>query len=214
MAKKDIGISQVHEFMVVGPDDKGISAELAETALRSVPGLPAAVPVDVREHPDADDPYAGPRSWVVKWFGPYLNVTVLPAQSSMGIYLLYVGNYPLFFSSSASIFDALSRHLIFSGHQAVPIDLLGREILHYVGVYRQPLSLKTGLLFEDNKLIRPKEFLYCYRRAAAALAFCHATPCNKYARLAYEYEPLSLTNLGKRFPLLESLSAEPEKLSD
>ncbi len=56
MAKKDIGISQVHEFMVVGPDDKGISAELAETALRSVPGLPAAVPVDVREHPDADDP--------------------------------------------------------------------------------------------------------------------------------------------------------------
>ena len=212
MAKKDMVISQVHEFMVVSPDAKGGTNELAETTLHSSLGAPETLS-DVRELPDENDPYAGPRSWVVKWFGPFFNVQSLPLQSSMGLYLLYVGNYPLFFSSSASIMAALSRHLIFSGHQAVPIDLLGREILHYVGVYRQPLSLKTGLLFEDNKLIRPKEYLYCYRRAAAALAYSHSTPCNKYARLAYEFEPLTLTNLGKSFPLKNAFHVEPETLN-
>lgn len=207
MAKKDTGMSQVREFMVVGPDDKGFPGELAENPVMSSPGCVGVS--EVQEHPEADDPYAGPRDWVVKWFGPFFNVTAFPQSSSMGLYMLYVGNYPLFFSSSANILSALSRHLIFSGHQVVPIDLLGREILHYAGVYRQPLSVKTGLLFENNKLIRPKEYLYCYRRAAAALAYCHATPCNKYARLAYEFEPLSLTNLGKSFPLKASFHVEP-----
>lgn len=199
--------------MVVSPDVKGGTNELAETTVRSAPGS-AVVPSDVGECPGENDPYAGARSWVAKWFGPFFNVQTLPLQSSMGLYLLYVGNYPLFFSSSAGIMAALSRHLIFSGHQAVPIDLLGREILHYVGVYRQPLSLKTALLFQDNKLIHPKEYLYCYRRAAAALAYSHSTPCNKYARLQYEFEPLTLTNLGKSFPLKASFHVEPETLKD
>ena len=199
--------------MVVSPDAKGGTNELAETTVRSVPGA-GVVPSDVGECPGENDPYAGTRSWVVKWFGPFFNVQTLPLQSSMGLYLLYVGNYPLFFSSSAGIMAALSRHLIFSGHQAVPIDLLGREILHYVGVYRQPLSLKTGLLFENNKLIHPKEYLYCYRRAAAALAYSHSTPCNKYARLRYEFDPLTLTNLGKSFPLKASFHVASETLKN
>lgn len=71
MAKKDMVISQVHEFMVVSPDAKGGTNELAETTLHSSLGAPETLS-DVRELPDENDPYAGPRSWVVKWFGPFL----------------------------------------------------------------------------------------------------------------------------------------------
>ena len=205
MAKRNIGISQVHEFMVVGPDDKGLPNELAENPVLSAPG---EAPVTPEIQTPQDDPYAGPRNWVVKWFGPFFSAT-LPANRTSGLYLIYVGNYPLFISSSTNILIALNRHLMFSGHQVVPIDLLGREILHYANIYKQPLSIKTGLLFENGKIIRPKDYIYCYRRAAAAIAFCHAIPCNKYARLSYEFETLDLTNLGKSFPLLDTLHVEP-----
>ena len=82
MAKKDMVISQVHEFMVVSPDAKGGTNELAETTLHSSLGAPETLS-DVRELPDENDPYAGPRSWVVKWFGPFFNVQSLPLQSSI-----------------------------------------------------------------------------------------------------------------------------------
>ena len=211
MAKKETGISQVHEFMVVGPDDKGLPNELAENPIITAPGETESPQVN-EKIPDID-PYAGPRNWVVKWFGPFFSAT-LPANRASGLYLIYVGNYPLFVSSSANILIALTRHMMFSGHQIIPIDLLGREIMHYASLYQQPLSIKTGLLFENNKLIHPKNFTYCYRRAAAALAYCHAIPCNKYARLAYEFEPLTLTNLGKRFPLKETFHVDPTPKSD
>ena len=205
MAKKEVGISQVLEFAVVGPDDKGLPNELAENPVITAPGVAEQ---DVSENDVLEnDPYAGPRNWVVKWFGPFFSAA-LPQKYASGLYLIYVGNYPLFVSSSANILIALTRHLMFCGHQIIPIDLLGREILHYAHLYKQPLSIKTGLLFENNKLIHPKEHIHCYRRAAAALAYCHAIPCNKYARLSYEFDPLTLTNLGKRFPLRESFHAE------
>lgn len=206
MAKKDVGISQVFEFAVVGPDDKGLPNELAENPVITAPG--AAKP-EVTENPEnlENDVYKGPQNWVAKWFGPFFTAT-LPAKYASGLYLIYVGNYPLFVSSSSNILIALTRHLMFCNHQIIPIDLLGREILHYANLYRQPLSIKTGLLFDNNKLIHPKGYIHCYRRAAAALAYCHAIPCNKYARLSYEFDPLTLTNLGKRFPLMESFHAE------
>ena len=197
MAKKDGSISQVHEFMVVGPDD-GISSGAPHTDDETGP------------IPDKEDPFAGPRDWVIKWFGPFFDVSALPVHCSMGLYLVYVGNYPLFVSSSQNILIALSRHLIYSGHKITPIDLLGREILHYAGIYRQRLSIKAGLIFENNKLIHPGEYIFCYRRAASALAFAHAIPCNKYARVSYEFDPLSITNLGKRFPLKENFHVEKQ----
>lgn len=206
MAKKDVGIRQVLEFAVVGPDDKGLPNELAENPVITAPGSAETETSETIETPE-NDPYQGPRQWVAKWFGPFFSAA-LPAKYASGLYLIYVGNYPLFVSSSANIFIALTRHLMFSGHQIIPIDLLGREILHYAHLYKQPLSIKTALLFENNKLIHPKEHIHCYRRAAAALAYCHAIPCNKYARLSYEFAPLTLTNLGKRFPLRESFHAE------
>ena len=207
MAKKDAGISQVREFMVVGPDDKGLPNELAENPVITAPGE-SEIPDTPSDQKPEIDPYAGPRDWVVKWFGPFFSAT-LPQHRASGLYLVYVGNYPLFVSSSANILIALTRHLMFSGHQIIPIDLLGREILHSANLYHQPLSIKTGLLFENNKLIHPQNFIYCYRRAAAALAFAHAIPCNKYARLAYEFEPLTMTNLGKSFPLVKSFHVDP-----
>ena len=209
MAKNDPRISQVHEFMVVGPDQAGLPNELAENPEITLPGAPSPAEEEASaEKQNQPDPFAGPREWTVKWFGPFFSAT-LPANRTSGLYLVYVGNYPLFVSSSANILIALTRHLMFTGHQVIPIDLLGREILHYASLYRQPISIKTGLLFENNKLIHPKDYTYCYRRAAAALAFCHAIPCNKYARLSYEFEPLTLLNLGKSFPLKEKLHAEP-----
>ncbi len=205
MAGKNSGISQVREFMVVGPDDNGLPNELAEEPVISSPG--EAAPEQEQLDAAVVDVYAGPREWVVKWFGPFFSAN-LPAHRASGLYLVYVGNYPLFVSSSSNVFVALTRHLMFSGHQIIPIDLLGREILHYANLYHQPISLKTGLLFEDNKLISPKGHLECYRRAAAALAFRYAIPCNKYARLAFEFDPLTLTNLGKRFPLEEQFHVD------
>ena len=191
MANKD-GIRQVHEFMVVGPDDNGCTRQAGESALEGCP-------------------FAGPRSWVVKWFGPFFNTNDLQGRYSLGLYLFYVGNYPLFVSASAGIPGAIRRHVMFSGHRAIPIDLLGREILHYAGMHRQQVCIKTGLLFEDNRFIDPRENLQCYRRAAAAVAYSHSTPCNKYARSAYEYDALTLTNLGKPFPLREKVTVEPKK---
>ena len=205
MAKREKNIRQVHEFMVVGPDAQGLPTELAETPVATMPGTPSpTIPVDV----PVDDPYSGERSWVAKWFGPFFSAD-LPSNRNAGLYLIYVGNYPLFISSSTNILIALSRHVIFSGHQMTPIDLLGREIVQYAHIYQQQVSIKMGLLFEDGVIINPWESIHCYRRAAAAIAFCHNLPCNKYARLSYEFEPLALTNLGKRFPLKEYFEARP-----
>ena len=203
---KESSIKQVQEFMVVSPDADGLPSELAENPVISAPGV-EPTPEVTNEVPE-NDAYAGPRNWVIKWFGPFFTAK-MPARYASGLYLVYVGNYPLFVSSSANILIALTRHLMFSGHQIIPIDLLGREIMHYTSLYQQPLSIKTGLLFEDNRLIHPKEFIYCYRRAAAALAYCHAIPCNKYARLSYEFEELTVTNAGKFFPLKEKFHAKP-----
>lgn len=207
MAKKDGSVSQVHEFMVVGPDAHGLPDELAETPVSTAPGRTDEPKKD--DNIPENDPYAGPQNWVIKWFGPFFNLANLPAASTMGLYLCYVGNYPLFVSSTANMIPAISKHIIFSGHQIIPIDLLGREILHYANLRHQQLSIKTGLIFNNNRLIHPQKHLYCYRRAAAAIAFAHATPCNKYARLSYDFDPLCLTNLGKAFPLKESIHVEP-----
>ncbi len=204
---KDNSIKQVQEFMVVSPDADGLPSELAENPVVSAPGAEAE-PAPPSDAVPENDPYAGPREWVIKWFGPFFSAK-MPQRRASGLYLIYVGNYPLFVSSSANILIALTRHLMFNGHQAIPIDLLGREIMHYTSLYQQPLSIKTGLLFENNKLIHPRDYIYCYRRAAAALAFCHAIPCNKYARLSYEFDALTITNSGKFFPLKEQFHAEP-----
>ena len=122
--------------------------------------------------------------------------------------MIYVGNYPVFVSSSKNVLMALTRHLMFSGRQAIPIDLLGREILHYSTQYHQPLNIKTALLYEDERLISPAEHIQCYRRAAAAIAYCQGVPCNKYASVSYEFEPLTLENDGKFFPLRPRIHAE------
>ena len=207
MAKSISGINSVKEFCAVSPDASGLPSELTENPIITPAGEEEAPALDVSI--PQNDPYAGPAEWVVKWFGPFFSAN-LPQNRTSGLYLIYVGNYPLFISSSINIFIALTRHLMFRGHQIIPIDLLGREILHYASIYRQPLSIKTGLLFCNNKIIRPADYIYCYRRAAAALAYSHAIPCNKYARLSYEFEPLTLTNLGKSFPLKEKLHVEPK----
>lgn len=196
MANKDFGIRQVHEFVMTGPDERNLANAGTD---------------DLTGNEPSTDIFAGAREWVVKWFGPFFSAEQLPVRYSMGLYLLYVGNYPLFVSSSQNIVVAVARHLIYSGHKVIPIDLLGREVLHYAGMYRQPLTLKTGLLFEDNRVIHPAQHIGCYRRAAAALAYSHAMPCDKYARVAYEYEPLTLTNLGKNFPLKHQVRVEPVK---
>ncbi len=201
-------ISQVKEFMVVGPDNQGLPNELAENPVMLQPG---ETPEEAHQMPQDSNPFAGPRDWCVKWFGPFFSASHLPANRAFGLYLVYVGNYPLFVSSSANIEIAITRHLAFAPpSKIIAIDLLGREILHYKSIYNAPLSIKTGLLFEDGKLIHPQKCIAAYRRAAAAIAFCHAIPCNKYARLKFEFEALKLTNAGKFFPLKSTFHAEPE----
>lgn len=208
MAKKDNSIRQVHEFMAVGADASGLPSELAENHDARTLGNAGQKEAIVEANTDNCDPFAGPRDWKMKWFGPFYSAS-LPPKRNAGVYLVYVGNYPLFVSSSANIEIAITRHMVFVGGNIIPIDLLGREILHYVNLYRQPLSIKTALIFEHDKLIHPRDHIPCYRRAAAAIAYCHAIPCNKYARLKYEFETLSLSNSGKFFPLLEHFKAEP-----
>lgn len=197
----DNPIRQVHEFMVVGPDQQGLPDELAENPQQKSRASEGGEALPER--------YAGPRKWCVKWFGPFFSVSKMPANRQFGLYLVYVGNYPLFISSSANIQIALTRHLAFAPRTVVPIDLLGRELLHYAQLYRTSLSIKTGLIFEDGKLINPLKNIAPYRRAAAAIAFCHAIPCNKYARLKFEFEELTIQNAGKFFPLKEKFRAVP-----
>ncbi|MCL2326020.1 MAG: hypothetical protein FWC40_05940 [Proteobacteria bacterium] len=210
MPKNHSKVQQVQEFMVVGPDVQGLPDELSENP----PVLPPGYPPPFEQDDDdaamgeaASNSHPGPRSWVIKWFGPFYSAN-LPTNRAAGLYLIYVGNYPLFVSSSANILVAITRHLALTPHRIIPVDLLGREILHYANLYRQPISIKTGLLFEDGKPISPQQYMSCYRRAAAALAYCHAIPCNKYARLKYDFEPLTLTNTGKFFPLMEKFHAK------
>lgn len=205
MAKKYDPIRQVHEFVNVGPDDHAQNKKKADTIDTATPDILQDKTAANRDNGCAS--YSGPRDWRMQWFGPFYTATP-PAKRNAGTYLIYVGNYPLFVSSSANIEIAIARHLVFSANKIIPIDLLGREVLHYAQLYRQPLSIKTALLFEDDKVIDPKEHLHCYRRAAAAIAYCHAIPCNKYARQKYEFDSLSLTNTGKYFPLLEQFKAE------
>lgn len=200
----DNPIRQVHEFMVVGPDQQGLPNELAEN-----PQL-ASKKTQTLEDDELPKRFAGPRTWCIKWFGPFFSVSTLPANRQFGLYLIYVGNYPLFVSSSANITIALTRHLAFAPRTVIPIDLLGREILHYARLYNTSLSIKTGLIFEDGKLINPLKNIMPYRRAAAAVAFCNAIPCNKYARIKFEFEELSVVNAGKFFPLKEKFRARPE----
>lgn len=196
----DHSIRQIQEFMVVGSDAQGLPEELSDLSPQASGEQPSA---------GLSERYAGPREWCIKWFGPFFSLTKMPANRQLGLYLIYVGNYPLFISSSANIPIALNRHLAFAPRSVIPVDLLGRELLHYARLYNTSLSIKTGLLFENGKLIHPQKSIAPYRRAAAAIAFCHAIPCNKYARLKFEFEELTLTNTGKFFPLKERFRARP-----
>jgi len=200
----DNTIHQVLDFRLTGPGDRVSKDELSENPVPSVPGA--------TEQPIQETPinlFEGPRNWVIKWFGPFFSVTKLPPNRNMGLYLIYVGNYPIYVSSSANLEIAITRHLAFAPRTIIPIDFLGRELLQYTKIYHAPVNIKTGLIFENNKLIHPKLNIHAYRRAAAALAFCHVLPCNRYARLKYEFEELSVTNAGKYFPLKAAFHAKP-----
>ena len=169
---------------------------------------PSPEPVEAMEEtpvPEVDG-YAGPQEWRAIWCGPYFSDNI-PAANAGGIYLIYVGNYPVFVSSSANIPQALSRHLVFSGRQAIPIDQVGREILGYSKTYHQPLNIKTALLYRGDERISPAENIHCYRRAASAIAHCHAIPCNKLSLVSYEFDPLTLVSGGKSFPLKARIHA-------
>lgn len=179
-----LSMNQVKEIIINSPDNTSVPEETASPA----------------QTQPASDPYAGTREWIAQWRGPFFSEKI-PPESAAGIYLIYVGNYPIFVSSSANIVTALTRHIVFSGRQIIPIDNVGREILGYSKTYHQPLNIKTALLYEGENLISPKDAIHCYRRAAAAIAFCHRIPCNKASSSSYEFEPLTLISQGKYFPL-------------
>ena len=197
-------IKQVHGFMVTGLDsEKTFDEEIEASVSEKLPEPEEAIQNNEKDV----DPYAGPQSWLIEWFGPYFSENI-PKERCRGLYLIYVGSYPVFISSSANVLAALTRHLMFSGRQVIPIDLLGREIVHYSTHYRQPINIKTGVIYDDEQLIEPSKYIQCYRRAAAAIAYCHRTPCNKYASSSYEYESLTIMNKGRFFPLKSTIYAE------
>lgn len=146
------------------------------------------------------------RQLQLQWFGPFFNGAI-PKKFASGLYLLYVSNYPLFISSSVDIKAALNKHLFLSAKTIVPMDVRGREILHYAKLHNQPLVLKTGLCFQNGRLISPADNIEIYREAANGIAFCHALPCNRYASARYEFETTQFTCTGKFFPLKERFLA-------
>ena len=202
-------IKQVREFMVVGPDNQNLSDELVEES--QTEHLDETNESSTNDAPETEqaDPYAGPQSWQIEWYGPYFSENI-PKEHGAGLYLIYVGNYPVFVSSSDNVLFALTRHLMFRGRQVIPIDLLGREIVYYSTKYHQPINIKTGVIYDNGLLIEPSKYIQCYRRAAAAVAYCHRTPCNKYASSSYGFEPLTITNKGRFFPLKLNFHAEME----
>ena len=191
--------------MIKGLDEENTFDEVSDSSMQE--DLP--VTEEVIQTEENVDPYAGPQTWQIEWYGPYFSENI-PKERCIGLYLIYVGNYPVFISSSANILSALTRHLMFSGRQVVPIDLLGREIVHYSTHYHQPINIKTGVIYDDEQLIEPSKYIQCYRRAAAAIAYCHRTPCNKYASSSYGFETLTIMNKGRFFPLKSTLHAEKE----
>ena len=203
----DNAIHRVKDFFIVAPDDHASDKELSENPSMQQPG--SCEPSKELELPSVER-YEGARDWVIKWFGPFFSGNKLPQNRGMGIYLIYIGNYPIYVSSSSNIEIALSRHLVFAPRSVIAVDLLGREILQYAKLYTAPVNIKTGLLFENNKLIHPAKNILAYRRDASDIAFCHALPCNKYARLKYEFEELNDTKAGKFFPLKAHFRAKPK----
>ena len=82
----------------------------------------------------------------VKWYGPFFNGNI-PREHQSGLYLLYVGVYPVYLSYSDLIPISISRHMVISSRSVVPVDMLGREVMHYVNLYKQPLAVKVGKIF-------------------------------------------------------------------
>ena len=211
--------------MVQGPDRQELLAELSDDISAVQNALDDELSDDLsivqdsqntdngvissKDEEEKEDIYAGPQTWHITWHGPFFSENI-PKNCTSGLYLIYVGNYPIFISSSANILLAMTRHIMFSGRQVIPIDLLGREMLHYSTTYHQPINIKTGVIYHDNTLIEPAKSIQCYRRAAAAIAYCHAIPCNKYASASYGFDPLTIINQGRFFPLKSSFHAESD----
>ena len=144
-----------------------------------------------------------------QWYGPFFSVR-LPKERLSGIYMIYVGNYPLYISASVQIAIALSKHMLFLQNTIVPVDLLGRDIIHYARIYsQQRLNLKVAQLYdENNRLIPVAENIGFYREVVAAFAYTHRLPCNPYGRLHFPYYSTYVFNKGKYYPLKERFLAK------
>ena len=138
------------------------------------------------------------RELTVNWIGPFSYRNAF-YKVEAGLYLIFVGQHPIYISGTNDISSELGRHAIYSPERVRPGDMVGRELIDYSRRYNLRLTAKLARVYEGETLITDEQTL---DDVARLLNYSRPFPCNQYGRQAYQgTQALSLTNTGKYYPL-------------
>ncbi|MDX9722788.1 MAG: hypothetical protein RBU37_18715 [Myxococcota bacterium] len=141
----------------------------------------------------------------IHWIGPFSYLAAYYKLPS-GLYLVYVGQHPIFLGASTDFARSLSGHAVHTGSAVHPVDMIGRELLSYARRYNQRLLVKLGQVKDGETLVKDLESL---DDVVSLINFHAHFPCNAYGREAYlGKQSLRVENTGKHYPLESSYEAE------
>lgn len=141
------------------------------------------------------------RHVVVDWRGPFHFRQALRLMQR-GLYLLSVGQEPLYLGASVELPRQLGSHVIYTGNAVSAGDMLGRELLKFTRSHNARLHVKLGRV-TDAETGQEVEDLVTLEDVVSLVIFGHRPlPCNPYGRERYEgTQALHVRHTGKHHPL-------------
>lgn len=159
---------------------------------------------------DSDNPdrTSGARELTVEWRGPFHFRQALRLLKR-GLYLLSVGQEPLYIGASLELPRQLGAHVVYHGSHVSAGDMLGRELLKFTRSHNARLHVKLAVV-RDADSGREITDLTTLEDVVSLLTYHRHLPCNPYGRDRYEgSQPLIVHNLGKHHPLEREYRSPP-----
>lgn len=139
------------------------------------------------------------RHLINQWIGPFGYRDAFYVVKT-GLYLVYVGQTPIYLSAGLDLSRAMSEHLVFRDKRVAPGDMKGRELMDYSRRYNIRLTAKLARVREQDGT--PVEDLETLNDIVSLVVSQSRFPCNIYGRGDYDgAQLLRVENLGKYHPL-------------
>jgi len=139
------------------------------------------------------------RHLINQWIGPFGYRDAFYVVKT-GLYLVYVGQTPIYLAAGVDLSRAMSEHLIFRDRRVAPADMTGREMMDYSRRYNIRLTAKLARVRELEG--DPVEDLETLNDIVSLLVSQSRFPCNIYGREQYDgAQQLRVENHGKYHPL-------------